>query len=183
VLAVRELSESEYAKWAEEFHKASTTLVDRTEEMERVSELIEKELTLLGATAIEDKLQDGVPDAVNQLLEANIRVWMLTGDKKETAINIGYCCQLINESMTLLICDEESDKAVAAWAQAQLELYKGKDIPIALVVDGKTLTHALESPEAKDKILQLAIMCKSCICCRVSPIQKVLFTIASSRFY
>lgn len=51
---------------------------------------IEKDLNLLGATAIEDKLQDGVPEAIARLAEADINIWVLTGDKQETAINIGY---------------------------------------------------------------------------------------------
>ena len=57
--------------------------------MERVAEQIEKDLILLGATAIEDKLQQGVPDTIQVLLDAGIKIWILTGDKQETAINIG----------------------------------------------------------------------------------------------
>jgi phospholipid-transporting ATPase len=57
---------------------------------------------LLGATAIEDKLQDGVPDAIHTLQMAGIKVWVLTGDRQETAINIGMSCRLISESMNLV---------------------------------------------------------------------------------
>jgi P-type E1-E2 ATPase len=48
-------------------------------------------LTLLGATAIEDKLQEGVPETIANLAKADIKIWVLTGDKQETAINIGKC--------------------------------------------------------------------------------------------
>lgn len=56
----------------------------------QVAELIEKELILLGCTAIEDKLQEGVPNCIETLSRAGIKIWMLTGDKLETAINIAY---------------------------------------------------------------------------------------------
>ncbi len=58
---------------------------------------------LLGATAIEDKLQEGVPDAIHTLQLAGIKVWVLTGDRQETAINIGMSCRLITESMNLVL--------------------------------------------------------------------------------
>jgi phospholipid-transporting ATPase len=64
--------------------------------------MIEKDMFLLGATAIEDKLQEGVPDAIHTLQLAGIKVWVLTGDRQETAINIGMSCRLITESMNLV---------------------------------------------------------------------------------
>lgn len=65
-------------------------------------------MTLLGATAIEDKLQDGVPEAIATLLKADIKIWMLTGDKQETAINIAHSCHLVTESLTPIILDQVS---------------------------------------------------------------------------
>lgn len=53
---------------------------------------IETDLLLLGGTAIEDKLQDNVGQTIKQLKETGIKIWVLTGDKVETAINIGYAC-------------------------------------------------------------------------------------------
>ena len=63
-------------------------------------------MILVGATAIEDKLQDGVPDTIFTMMEAGIKIWVLTGDRQETAINIGYSCRLINPEMNLVICNE-----------------------------------------------------------------------------
>lgn len=105
--AVREIPEDEYARWSQIYDKAATTLVNRAEELDKAAEIIEQNMFLLGATAIEDKLQDGVPDTIHTLHEANIKVWVLTGDRQETAINIGYSCKLLTEEMDLIICNEE----------------------------------------------------------------------------
>ena len=67
--------------------------------MEKVYNQIEKDLVLLGATAIEDKLQDGVPQTIANLRKTGIKIWVLTGDKQETAINIGYSCQLLSDEL------------------------------------------------------------------------------------
>ena len=84
-----ELTEEEYQEWSKEFYKASTAFDERDAKVDEASENIEKNLLLLGATAIEDKLQDGVPESIATLASANIKIWVLTGDKQETAINIG----------------------------------------------------------------------------------------------
>ena len=67
--------------------------------LEKVYNQIEKDLVLLGATAIEDKLQDGVPRTIANLRKTGIKIWVLTGDKQETAINIGYSCQLLSDEL------------------------------------------------------------------------------------
>ncbi len=82
-----------------EYHEASTTLVDRGAKVSAVYEQIETDLWLVGSSAIEDKLQEGVPECIATLAKANIKIWVLTGDKQETAINIGYACQLLTGDM------------------------------------------------------------------------------------
>ncbi|KAJ3209609.1 hypothetical protein HDU67_006054 [Dinochytrium kinnereticum] len=106
--ASRELSFEEYQTWSERWEHASMALNNRAELMDEVAEEIEQDLNLLGATAIEDKLQDGVPDTIDKLRRAGMKVWMLTGDKRETAINIGYTCQLIQEMSEVLVLDASS---------------------------------------------------------------------------
>jgi magnesium-transporting ATPase (P-type) len=64
----------------------------RDEKMGEVAEKLERQFDLIGSTAIEDKLQDDVDKAISAMKEAGIKVWVLTGDKIETAINIGYSC-------------------------------------------------------------------------------------------
>ncbi|CAG2170707.1 unnamed protein product, partial [Oppiella nova] len=98
-LAKKELDSHYYDQWKERLHTASTSMVDREEKVDAVYEEIEQNLVLIGATAIEDKLQDGVPQCIANLAAAGIKLWVLTGDKQETAINIGYSCQLLTDDM------------------------------------------------------------------------------------
>jgi phospholipid-transporting ATPase len=81
---------------------ADNSIENREESIEKLSELIEKDMEILGATAIEDKLQDGVPETIKLLKKGGIKVWILTGDKMETAINIGYSSKLLTLDTTLL---------------------------------------------------------------------------------
>ena len=180
-LAMREIPEQEFQQWNQIFEKANTTVSgNRAEELDKAAEIIEHDFHLLGATAIEDKLQDGVPDTIHTLQEAGIKVWVLTGDRQETAINIGMSCKLISEDMTLLIVNEETAAATRTNLENKLTAIKsqfGAGAPeqetLALVIDGKSLTYALE--KGLEKIfLELAVMCKAVICCRVSPLQKAL---------
>lgn len=179
-LAMREVPEDEFKEWYAVFDKAQTTLGgNRADELDKAAELIEKELYLLGATAIEDKLQDGVPETIHTLQQANIKVWVLTGDRQETAINIGMSSKLLSEDMTLLIVNEEDASATRDNLQKKLDAIRNNAEgtiemdTLALVIDGKSLTYALEKDMEK-LFYDLAVMCKAVICCRVSPLQKAL---------
>ncbi|XP_012548814.1 probable phospholipid-transporting ATPase IM [Bombyx mori] len=98
-LAWRPLEERGFAEWKRRHHAAALALHDRDEQLDAIYEEIETDLLLLGVTAIEDKLQDGVPETIANLSMAGIKIWVLTGDKQETAINIGYSCQLLTDDM------------------------------------------------------------------------------------
>ncbi|ODM20636.1 putative phospholipid-transporting ATPase [Aspergillus cristatus] len=178
-LAMREISEQEFQQWYQIQEKAATTVSgNRAEELDKAAELIEKDLYLLGATAIEDKLQDGVPDTIHTLQTAGIKVWVLTGDRQETAINIGMSCRLVSEDMTLLIVNEETAQATRENISKKLQAVQsqgtsGEIESLALIIDGRSLTFALEKDMEK-MFLDLAVMCKAVICCRVSPLQKAL---------
>lgn len=117
---MREISEEEYKRWSQIYDNAATTLTNRAEELDKAAEMIEKDMFLVGATAIEDKLQDGVPDTIHTLQEANIKVWVLTGDRQETAINIGYSCKLLTEDMDLIICNEEDHDSTKSFLETKL---------------------------------------------------------------
>ncbi|EFX04686.1 phospholipid-transporting ATPase [Grosmannia clavigera kw1407] len=180
-LATREVPEQEFQQWQAVFEKAAMTLGgNRADELDKAAELIEHDLYLLGATAIEDRLQDGVPETIHTLQQAGIKVWVLTGDRQETAINIGMSCKLLSEDMMLLIVNEETAAATRDNLQKKLDAIRnqGEGLTmelenLALVIDGKSLTFALEK-EMDKLFLDLAIMCKAVICCRVSPLQKAL---------
>ncbi len=126
---------------------------DREAKMEAVQEEIEKDLILVGATAIEDKLQDEVGDTIAFVKKAGIKVWVLTGDKIETAINIGYSCQLLNDELTQIIVDgkDEAD-VVAALDRGIVEINKNKKGKYALVISGDALIHGMKN-NISDKVI------------------------------
>ncbi|XP_046487089.1 probable phospholipid-transporting ATPase IA isoform X4 [Neodiprion pinetum] len=172
--AVADIPESLYQRWRETYHKAATSMEDRENKLEYAANLIENNLSLLGATAIEDKLQDQVPETIESLIQADINVWVLTGDKQETAINIGYSCKLITHPMPLIIVNENSlDKTRAVIRQHCTDF--GQELrctnDVALVIDGNSLKYALLCDLRQD-FLDLCTSCKVVICCRVSPMQK-----------
>ncbi|CAB4061238.1 DRS2 [Lepeophtheirus salmonis] len=148
----------------------------REEKIDEAAAFVEKDLFLLGATAIEDKLQEGVPETIQMLLKANIKVWVLTGDKLETAINIGYSCKLLHHDMTLMVIetktlDETRMDVTKFLADVRRSAVAGNTGRHALVVEGKSLGFTLEESVRGD-FVELCCACRSVICCRISPIQK-----------
>jgi len=101
VLGVKILSEDDTEQWLKDFKEASTSVEDRDTKLTDVAYEIEKDLHIVGATAIEDKLQDGVPETIANLGKAGIKLWVLTGDKRETAIEIGYSTKVLSPKMHL----------------------------------------------------------------------------------
>ncbi|KAK2992928.1 hypothetical protein RJ640_008462 [Escallonia rubra] len=189
-LSYRKLEEAEYSAWNAEFLKAKTSIGgDREAMLDRVSDMMEKDLILVGATAVEDKLQKGVPQCIDKLAQAGLKLWVLTGDKMETAINIGYACSLLRPGMKQISITTNADLLAQDSKEAAREnilmqitnalqmvkLEKDPHAAFALIIDGKTLTYALEA-DLKHHFLNLAVDCSSVICCRVSPKQKALVT-------
>jgi phospholipid-translocating ATPase len=148
----RFLDEGEYANWKKGYLDATTSLVNRAQLIEEAGELIEQQLELAGATAIEDKLQHGVPEAIDKLRRAKIKMWMLTGDKRETAINIGHSCRLIKDYSTVTVLDHEIGEVEQSM--------------------GQTLSMINEAEPLNLLFYDLAILADSVICCRASPAQK-----------
>uniref|UniRef100_A0A8C4WAG4 Phospholipid-transporting ATPase n=1 Tax=Gopherus evgoodei TaxID=1825980 RepID=A0A8C4WAG4_9SAUR len=172
--AVTEISESEYQEWLDVYHRASTSIQNRALKLEESYELVEKNLQLLGATAIEDKLQDKVPETIETLMKADIKIWILTGDKQETAINIGHSCKLLKKNMGLIVINEGSldgTRETLSRHCSTLGDALRKENDFALIIDGKTLKYALTFG-VRQYFLDLALSCKAVICCRVSPLQK-----------
>ncbi|EED14974.1 phospholipid-transporting ATPase (DRS2), putative [Talaromyces stipitatus ATCC 10500] len=178
--ASRFLDESTYTEWKQAYHEASTSLVDRQEKIEKVGEQIETQLELVGATAIEDKLQKGVPEAIDKLRRANIKLWMLTGDKRETAINIGHSCRLVKEYSEVIILDHEACDVEKTIVSTINSIRKGRMAHSVLVIDGQTLSMIEGDEILLPRFFKLAIMVDSVICCRASPKQKA-FLVKSVR--
>ena len=168
----RFLSDQEFAEWNRMYHEASTSLNDRQEKMDEVADLIEQELDLSGATAIEDLLQKGVPATIERLRRAHIKIWVLTGDKRETAINIGRSCGLIKEFSTVVILDHETG-GLLQQIQAGTELRKSDEAAhFCIVVDGQSLSIIESDETLYAQLHEFAIIADSVLCCRASPSQK-----------
>jgi magnesium-transporting ATPase (P-type) len=105
VIAKKEVHESDYYRWKIRFDEVRLSFHDNKQQ--RLYELydeFEQELSFLGSTAVEDKLQEEVPETIQHLMDAKIKVWVLTGDRQETAIEIAKSCNLINlDSMDMII--------------------------------------------------------------------------------
>lgn len=191
-IAEKEISEQDYHDWAARHELASQALQNREDEMERVADEMERDLFLLGGTAIEDRLQEGVPETIELLSDAGIKLWVLTGDKVETAINIGYSCNLLDSNMELLMLrfEEKSIADVANQIEGMLQQYfnlsyteeemkkarSDHSIPsrrYAVVIDGDSLDLIMD-PLIKERFVLLCKQCRSVLCCRVSPSQKAL---------
>ncbi|KAM4755715.1 phospholipid-transporting ATPase ID isoform 2-T2 [Cyanocitta cristata] len=197
VLAYKDLEESYYKDWSERLHRAGSAPEAREDHLARLYDEVEHDMMLLGATAIEDKLQQGVPETIAILTLANIKIWVLTGDKQETAVNIGYSCKMLTDDMTevfvvtghtVLEVREELRKAREKMMDASRSVCNGFSYQeklstkltsvleaiageYALVINGHSLAHALEA-DMEVEFLETACACKAVICCRVTPLQK-----------
>jgi len=168
----RYIEEEEYKEWKKIYLDASTSLHNRQEMIEKAGAMVERDLELVGATAIEDKLQNGVPEAIDKLRRAKIKLWMLTGDKRETAINIGQSCRLIKDYSTVTILDDELGDVGQSVAAAALEMNNDIVAHSVVVIDGHTLSQITASEPLYELFLSLAILVDTVICCRASPAQK-----------
>ncbi|KAJ1656786.1 hypothetical protein IWQ61_003703 [Dispira simplex] len=174
VMATRTLEPDEFAELHELMEQAQCAISHREERLSEVAEWIETDLELLGCTAIEDRLQDQVPETIEYLLRCGIKIWLLTGDKQETAVKIGMSSHLITGQMNLIILNAAGESECAAKLQefVQVAESRGEGEENALVVSGSTLGYILESTDLSKSFLQLGVRCHSVICCRVTPLQK-----------
>uniref|UniRef100_A0A452IUF9 Phospholipid-transporting ATPase n=1 Tax=Gopherus agassizii TaxID=38772 RepID=A0A452IUF9_9SAUR len=198
VVAYKNLQEDYFQEWHKRHHEASTALDGREEKLSELYEEIEKDLMLLGATAIEDKLQDGVPQTIETLTKARIKIWVLTGDKQETAVNIGYSCNMLHDDMedVFIIEGNTSEEVLDELRTARKKMNpdsfldsddiikfenpstKSRILPeeqangvYGLVINGHSLAYALEG-NLELELVRTACLCKVVICCRVTPLQK-----------
>ncbi len=162
VIGMRELSASEFEQWHSSFEAASTALIGRAALLRKVASTVENNLCILGSSAIEDKLQKGVPEAIESLRTAGIKVWVLTGDKQETAISIGYSSKLLTNKMTQIVINNHSKESCRRSLEDAIVMSKklmtvdgvtdntrgsseaGRS-PMALIIDGTSLVYILDT--------------------------------------
>ena len=195
VLGHRELSAAECDDWCRAWRDACESTADREGAMAEAAAKMEAGLVLLGTTGIEDRLQDGVPDCIEHIKRAGVKVWVLTGDKMTTAIEIGLSCRLLTPELELVMLEHEPPKGSAGFGVPVTERLAaahrkhaglrvatalaasaggkvGKEL--GLVVDGPSLTSILGDEQTTATLLELAVCCGAVVACRVSPAQKQL---------
>uniref|UniRef100_A0A8C4YP15 Phospholipid-transporting ATPase n=1 Tax=Gopherus evgoodei TaxID=1825980 RepID=A0A8C4YP15_9SAUR len=157
-LAYKSLTEEHFKEWFKILQEENTSLDNRNEHLAAAYEEIEKDMMLLGATAVEDKLQEGVTETIASLSLANIKIWVLTGDKQETAMNIGYSCHMLTDTM---------NEIFIVTGHTVMELQNQHSDREYFVLQA----HALEA-DLENEFVEVACMCQTVICCRVTPCQK-----------
>ncbi|XP_064165819.1 phospholipid-transporting ATPase VA isoform X2 [Anguilla rostrata] len=125
-IAKKTLTEAEYGAWLESHLQAETAIQGREELLFQSAVKLETNLHLLGATGIEDRLQDGVPETIASLRKAGLQIWVLTGDKQETAINIAYACRLLDPEEELIILNADTQEACAVLLEESLHYIQSK---------------------------------------------------------
>ncbi|XP_068175342.1 phospholipid-transporting ATPase IC [Antennarius striatus] len=182
-VAVRFVPEASWEQWRKTLAQSAAMVTsDRDALLEKLYDQMERELQLLGVTAIEDRLQEGVPETISMLKQAGLKVWVLTGDKKETAVNIGYSCKLLDPDATLLEWQElrqlleSPDPCVNFFKARQTDVWaadkKGSEVKTAIILTGPELVEFEQRPEWGATFIRLAEQCQSVLCCRLTPGQK-----------
>ena len=178
VMAKRIISKRDYEEWQKQHENAENSMWKRDKLLEESYDMIESDMELLGASGIEDKLQDRVPSVIANLRSAGIVVWVLTGDKQETAINIAYSCQLFSSDSEKIILNAKSRDEAESLINQHLKTVKNAanlQRHYALVLDSKTTTYCLdENANLLEKFLDLAKSCGSVLGCRLTPLQKAM---------
>ena len=191
-IAMKIISNKEYVNFEKELNQAMMSLEDKDKKVSEVCDKIEKNLYLIGTTIVEDKLQNKVPETIRDLRLAKIKIWMLTGDKMNTAYNIGLSCNLISKNMKIfnvcgiepkkdpstleIINKKERDQVILDFAK-DFQKFRGefdsmKTPQYGILVDEKALLTINEDVEIQTIFLDIAKNAVAVICCRVSPLQK-----------
>ena len=196
-LAMKVFKEEEWEDFSCELEQAEMDTFHKKEKLDEIYQRIENGLTLIGSTIVEDKLQENVPEVIKELRQADIKIWMLTGDKLSTAYNIGLSCNLINKDIKTffiegiekkvdenfnIINKEEQEEIILNFVkeykhfQGEVEnafMHKNKTLlKFGILVDEKALLTITNNEEIANIFLEVAKEAVAVICCRVSPLQK-----------
>ncbi|XP_036126470.1 phospholipid-transporting ATPase IG isoform X6 [Molossus molossus] len=198
-VAFKEIAPDDYERIDRQLIEAKMVLQDREEKMEKVFDDIETNMNLIGATAVEDKLQDQAAETIEALHAAGLKVWVLTGDKMETAKSTCYACRLFQTSTELLelttktikeserkedrlheLLIEYRKKLLHEFPKSTKSLKKAwtEQQEYGLIIDGSTLSLILNSGQDsgsnnyKSIFIQICMKCTAVLCCRMAPLQK-----------
>jgi phospholipid-translocating ATPase len=173
------MTREEYNEAAKKLDAARRQVNNRKDEVIKAEISIEQKLVLMGATAVEDKLQDGVVETIRDLKKAGIKIWVLTGDKLETAVSVATSCGLLsNEDMERMVlarqpnpdsCGEVISRFITA-LELDHQTASHNVMSKCLIVDGRSLHLAMK--HHLTKFNKLCSKCAVVVCCRMSPIQK-----------
>ncbi|KAI0261943.1 hypothetical protein BC834DRAFT_829493 [Gloeopeniophorella convolvens] len=167
VVGRRRLAESAYADFKARYHAASVRLEGRNEAMTAVvADVLERDLELLGLTGVEDKLQDDVRSTLELLRNAGIKIWMLTGDKIETATVIAISTKLVARNQYI---HQVAKLKTAEEVQNELDFLQNK-LDCCLVIDGESLQLCLNL--FKNEFIEITTKLSAVVACRCSPTQK-----------
>ena len=177
LVAMKVLDEQEYLEWAEKLRQAGLLIEGKKEEVEKCYNEIEDGCTLIGATIVEDRLQDQVPETIRDLRLAGIKIWMCTGDKLDTAYNIGLSCNLINKDLRTFRVSGEAGESVNKKLVDEYHAFiknaaTGNLAPFAILIDSVAISNVLKDTDNIKTFLDIASDAVAVMCCRVTPLQK-----------
>lgn len=177
-VAMAKIEENDFETWYSSFKHANETLDSKENLIDKVEASIVKHLSLIGCAAIEDQLQDEVPETIESLQKAGINIWILTGDKQETAINIGHACRLLSDEISLIILNSDNitrlRHLVSQYKQILGNQFGQPGNNYGLVVLGESLMILFQSAGDVEDFVLLMLSCRAVICCRTTPKQKAL---------
>uniref|UniRef100_A0A672PDE0 Phospholipid-transporting ATPase n=1 Tax=Sinocyclocheilus grahami TaxID=75366 RepID=A0A672PDE0_SINGR len=171
-VAYKQLSAEEYAMADTGLREARLALQDREEKLMAMYNQVEMGMSLIGATAVEDRLQEEAAETMEALQGAGMKVWVLTGDKMETAKSTCYACRLFQRGTELLELTVRTleDERLKSWSTANQDY--------GFIIDGATLSLVMNPPrdadasQYKSLFLQICQNCTAVLCCRMAPLQK-----------
>ena len=175
LIAERTISEGEYQDWSEKLKQVEKTQGSgKKRKIDKVHALIERDLNVIGSTAVQDNLQDNVPETLRKFKKAGISCWVLTGDKEETAVNVGFAAGMItNDTQRLLINSPNSSKLLTQLKECKEAQIKTKGLTDScIIVSGEALPAIMNNSNVKELFLALVMGSQSVISCRMSPKQK-----------
>ncbi len=174
MIAYREISDNEYQQWHKDYLAAVSDPINKDQYLPKVYDKIENNLYLIGATAIEDQLQEEVGETLEILIRAGIKIWMLTGDKMDTAKSIAFSCRLVTHDFKLLEITEKSSNLQIrnSLTEALKEIERDPNAQYALIISTDEISKIMHDSLLNESFYQLSIRCKAVVCCRVTPKQK-----------